>query len=303
MFMSVSTKLSKVLEKAKAIPFNENSKFVFMSDCHRGDGSWSDDFLKNQVIYFAALTHYYQKGYTYFELGDGDELWENRKLSQIISVHSNVFWLLSKFYQKGRFHMIYGNHDMVKKYTHYTRQKCCTFYDEVNRRSRPLFPDIEITEGILLKDEHNDRQILLAHGHQGDLMNDTFWKVSRFLIRYIWKPLELIGFNDPTSTAKNYHKKDSVEKKLSHWCAKNNQMLIAGHTHRPVFPDAGKIPYFNCGSCLHPRCITALEIKNNTILLVKWLIQTKNDLSLCVGREILEDPIELSKYFSKEGID
>ena len=92
-----------------------------MSDCHRGDGSWADDFSKNQNIYFAALTHYYNENYTYIEIGDGDELWENKKLSDIIQVHSDVFWLLSKFYNEDRLYLIFGNHDMVKKDNEFVR--------------------------------------------------------------------------------------------------------------------------------------------------------------------------------------
>ena len=68
-----------------------NRKIVLMSDCHRGTGDWSDTFLKNQNIYFSALMNYYEKGYTYIELGDGDELWENKRMKDISEIHNNVF--------------------------------------------------------------------------------------------------------------------------------------------------------------------------------------------------------------------
>ena len=35
--------------------------------------------------------------------------------NDILDIHNNVFWILNKFYCSGRFHMIYGNHDMIKK--------------------------------------------------------------------------------------------------------------------------------------------------------------------------------------------
>ena len=57
-------------------------------------------------------SYYYEQGYIYIELGDGDELWECRDLTQIIDIHSNVFWLMSKFYYEHRFFMLYGNHDL-----------------------------------------------------------------------------------------------------------------------------------------------------------------------------------------------
>jgi len=295
--MSTSKRLSSLLATANVIPFDEASRIVIMSDCHRGDGSWGDNFSNNQNLFFAALTHYYEKGYTYIELGDGDELWENRKFEKIIAAHSDAFWLMAQFYKEGRFHMLYGNHDIMKKNFNYTKQKCDSYYCESKNSQMNLFPGIEITEALILQDTNTKHKILLAHGHQGEFLNDTIWQIARFLVRYLWRPLELLGIHDPTSAAKNNDKQNSVEKKLIAWSEKENQMLIAGHTHHPVFPKEGEPLYFNDGSCVHPRCITAIEIKNNTISLVKWTIKTKADQTLFVGREILEPPINLSDYF------
>lgn len=296
--MFVSKRLSELFQRAEIIPFDETSKFVLMSDCHRGDGSWNDNFSNNQNLFFAALTYYYEKNFNYIELGDGDELWENRKLEQIITVHSDAFWLMSKFYKQDRFHMIYGNHDVVKGKKRFSCNQCSSFYDESTKQNIPLFPLIQIKEGIILEDKNMGYQIYLAHGHQGDLLNDTFWKLARFLVRYVWGPLELIGFKDPTSTAKNYQKKGKIERKLMKWSDTQHKMLIVGHTHRPVFPKVGESLYFNDGSCVHPRCITAIEIANGTICLVKWTIKTRKDRSLFVGKEILAGPEKLSNYFS-----
>lgn len=67
-----------------------------MSDCHRGIGTSSDNFLKNQHLFFAALKYYYKRGYTYIELGDGDELWENRSMKNIVEVHDEVFEMFAQ---------------------------------------------------------------------------------------------------------------------------------------------------------------------------------------------------------------
>lgn len=106
----------------------------------------------------------------------------------------------------------------------------------------------------------------------------------------------MFGVNDPTSTAKNYAKKDAVELKLSEWVIREKHMLIAGHTHRPMFPEVGEPPYFNDGSSVHPRSITAIEIDSGNITLVKWNVKTKDDGTLFIGREILAGPRKLSDY-------
>lgn len=295
--MSVSKRLSRALASSKEISFDESSRFVIMSDCHRGDGSWGDNFSNNQHLFFAALTYYFDNDYTYIELGDGDELWENRDIQDIINAHSDAFWLMSEFYKRGRLHMIFGNHDIVKKDSQYTMNQCSSFYCESLNSKLELFPGIEITEGLILRYRDTDYKLFLTHGHQGDALNSTYWKLARFLVRYLWRPMELLGIKDPTSAAKNNRMKNAVERNLMEWGQKNNLPIIAGHTHRPVFPQVGEPLYFNDGSCVHPRCITALEIRNGMIYLVKWAVMTRKDRSLFVGREILEDPVAILDYF------
>ena len=293
-------KLTRVFNEAKVLSYDNFSKIVLISDCHRGSGNWGDNFLSNQHLFFGALTYYYQNGFTYIELGDGDELWENRSLKQIISVHSNAFWLMSKFYEQNRLYMLYGNHDIKKRNKKFCRCHCDCYYCGSDGTYCELFPNLQVYEGIVLKHCKTGQKIFLTHGHQGDFINDKAWCLGRFLVRYVWKPLELLGVNNLTSAAKNDKKKKKVEKRLINWVQKENQMLIAGHTHRPYFPKPGEAPYFNDGSCVHPRCITALEIENNKITLVKWTVLTKRDRSMYVGREILEGPEEISDYMANE---
>ncbi|CUH92556.1 metallophosphoesterase [Herbinix luporum] len=297
--MGVSKRLTQVLSSSPKIYFDDYSRFIIMSDCHRGDGGWSDNFYNNQNLFIAALQYYYERGFTYIELGDGDELWENRKIDDIISTYSDVFWIMSQFYKAGRFYMIYGNHDIVKKNPKYSKTKCNSFFCDSRNSTMPLFPGIKITEGLILEYKDAPYQIFLTHGHQGDLINDNFWRLSRFLVRYIWRPLELIGIRDPTSASKNSVRKSKVEKRIADWSLKNNQAIITGHTHRPVFPKPGDIPYFNDGSCVHPRCITGIEIINGAIALIRWSIMIKPDRTLYVGREILEGPIKITDYIQK----
>ncbi|TAH69494.1 MAG: serine/threonine protein phosphatase [Anaerolineaceae bacterium] len=297
--MEVNKRLSQVMSSSLRIPLDDYSRYIIMSDCHRGDGGFSDNFSNNQNIFFAALQYYYERGFTYIELGDGDELWEGRKIDIIINTHSDAFWLMSQFYREGRFHMIYGNHDIVKRDPKYSKTKCKSFFCDSTNSDIPLFPNIKITEGLILDYRNPPYQIFLTHGHQADILNDTFWRLSRFLVRYLWRPLELIGIRDPTSASKNSERKSKVELRLAGWSAKKNQMIITGHTHRPVFPKPGETLYFNDGSCVHPRCITGIEIMNGSLSLIKWAIMTRHDRSLYVGREVLEGPIRIDEYIEK----
>ncbi len=268
--MSYFSRLSKAFQKALHLPLSDCSQYVLISDCHRGTGTSNDNFLKNRNLYFAALSYYYQKGFTYIELGDGDELWENRSIRQIQEAHEEVFELLSQFQQHNRFYPLYGNHDMIRKKTpHYY-------------------------EGIILESKTSS-DVYLTHGHQADLWNSTFWKITRSLVRFLWKPLERFGILDPTSTAKNYKRKKKTEKRLQAWAKKEKHILITGHTHRPVLSEKD-LSYCNCGSCVHPYGMTCLEIEHKKIRLVKWTLSTKTDMSLYVTRKILVDYIPLSTY-------
>lgn len=293
---TVRRKLDKAYKNALYIPIYSGSRIVLMSDCHRGTGNWGDNFQPNQNLFFAALQYYYKKGYTYIELGDGDELWENRRLKDIIQVHSNQFWMMAEFYREKRFYMIYGNHDRKKEWENFCQSNCNSYYCEGEGRVRDLFPKMKVHESIVLKDNCSGQEIVLLHGHQGELWNDTLWKVSRFLVRYLWRYLELAGCNDPTSTAKNYQRKEKTEKNLENWAKENNKILIAGHTHRPVFPNPGEGHYFNDGSCVHPRCITAIELECRSISLVKWSMEVREDNVVYIGRQILAGPKLLKEY-------
>ena len=77
---------------------------------------------------------------------------------------------------------------------------------------------------------------------------------------------------------------------------KKNHILISGHTHRPIFANPGSSLYFNDGSCIHPGCLTGIEIENNQISLIKWSVCTGKNQNLYVCRHVLEGPQNLEKY-------
>jgi len=292
--------LSRVYNSAERILFDDSTRIAVISDCHRGDGSWADNFIKNRNAYRAALAHYFKNGYIYMELGDGDELWAKTPFSGIVDAHRDVFEMLKEFYEHNRLYLFYGNHDIDKRSARFIR-KCAAQMSVRDRQFGLLLLNIRFHEGLILKHTGTGGKILLLHGHQADFFNDRLWKLSRFLVRYLWKPLESVGIRDPTSASKNFAKTQIVEKSLAAWAENERLMLITGHTHRSVFPKAGEAPYFNDGCCVNPYGITAIEIEAGRISLVKWSVKTRDDAALYVCREVLEGPARLSGYFSREG--
>ncbi|WP_028283245.1 metallophosphoesterase family protein [Olleya marilimosa] len=294
---SAKKKLDRAYNNAKVVAFDDDSKFILFSDCHRGDNSFADDFANNRNIYYHALKHYYVQGFAYAELGDGDELWENNSFESILYAHKNVYGLMQLFHKQKRLHMIWGNHDMVYRDPNYVKKNLHSFFDPKVGADVELFGDIEYNEAIILKHKDTQQELFLTHGHQADWWNYTFWKWSRFMVRVLWKPLNVMGIADPTSPAKNYKELIKVERRTKKWITENNNiMTVVGHTHRPRFPEPGDVAFFNDGSCVHPRSITGIEIENGAISLIKWQIATKEDGTLQIVRVLLEGPRRLLDY-------
>jgi predicted phosphodiesterase len=276
--MGASTRLSRVFDRARQdeITFTDQDKFIIFSDQHRGKNDWGDDFAHNQFLFFHALNTYYQDGWTYIENGDGDELAENWNFRPIYNAHSNIFWAMKRFHDAGRLIMIYGNHDILRRYPGVVRRSLYETYDHRRGEEVSLFRGIQLHDAIVLKHQETGKRLFITHGHQADFSNYWFSWLGVLLLP-IWKGVfqKMLGWRDPTSPAQNNWKKTRVEDNMLRWAKEHAQVLIAGHTHRPWHPNPGQPPYFNAGSCVHPRAITGIEIQNGTIALVKWWLNTK----------------------------
>ncbi len=293
--MSSNSRITRAFNQAKKLPLNQDSKYILFSDCHRGDNSFADDFSHNRKVFHYALSQYLQKDFTYIELGDGDELWEN-KFVNIFKANKDIYLLLKQFHEKNRLHLIWGNHDMDYRNQKKVNKNLNYYYDTADGKEKELMINISFSEAIKLE-QKNGKSIFLLHGHQADWFNYTFWKLSRFLVRILWRPLQLIGVKDPTSPAQNFKEFIKVESRLEKWIkSNNNQMMITGHTHRPRFPSENELPHFNDGSCVHPRCITGLEICDNKITLIKWHIVTNENGTMQITRTSLEGPKLIQEY-------
>jgi UDP-2,3-diacylglucosamine pyrophosphatase LpxH len=194
---------------------------VAFSDHHRGTGDRADEFRHAEQAYCAALGWYLEQKpeYRLWLLGDVEELWENRR-SHVMERYSHVHALEREF--GDRLVRLYGNHDM------YWRGKAI---DGV-----PVHEAVRVT---ITDDGRELGTIVLAHGHQGtfDSGNFLFMPVSRFAVRVVWANRQrwfVPAKRTPARDAVLRHKHDVA---MAKWAdTKDGTALVAGHTHRPVFP-------------------------------------------------------------------
>ena len=286
------TRLSAVYAAAREIPFDDTSRIVFFSDCHRGDNSKADAFAANEALYLNVLEQYYHRGFNYIEVGDGDELWKNGRFSQVLHAHRRTFDLLHQFDAEGRLHIVLGNHDILGHQRH-----------RVNKDG------IIAEEGLILRHMQTGQRLFVVHGHQADFKSDELCAVSRLMVRHVWRRLQLLGFNNflnrlqdlkqnlnsrtvvelPTWISQLFQTKKSIERRIISWIAANRQTVICGHTHRPMCAGYGKPPYFNTGSCVLPGTLTGLELQDGTLTLVQWSARpdAKSGQTIAVKRATL----------------
>lgn len=294
--MFTNQRLTKAYCKAPIKHFDKHSKFIFFSDIHRGDDSISDEFTRNQTLMLCALKYYFNEGYTYIEVGDGDELWEYKHFKYILAAHTDIFTMLKAFFDDHRLIMLYGNHNIFLKDHNYVAKHYYYFYDQYKDEVSKLLNGLEPLEALILRHKKTGQKILILHGHQGDLLNDQLWPINMFFLRYFWHFIHVVGFKSPSSPARNHHKRHKIEKKYNKWIKANKVMLICGHSHRSKFPKKGHLPYFNTGCCTHSKGLSGIEILNDQIMTVQWRMETDDDGYIRVVRHIVRGPKPLSHF-------
>lgn len=266
-------RMSQALKRAKSVLFDDTSKLVFFSDLHRGDSSRSDAFARNEDLFLHALRYYFREGFRYIEVGDGDELWQNRRLSAVKRAHGRTFGLLHEFAGDSRLHMVFGNHD-IRGFEQPSMKK----------------DGLTAHEGLLLHHVRTDQRIFVVHGHQVDFKSDALYRISRFVSGNIWRHIQNLGFSDVATSIRESRNRGTLRKRVSEWIEAHSQMVICGHTHTPKFPEPGAIPYFNTGSGVFDGYITGLEIQHGRIAPVEWLQSERGQ----VDRRLLAPPLLLS---------
>lgn len=288
--MKTRDRLTRAYDEARVVPFDDTSRFVFLTDAHRGDGSMSDEFAKNKDIFNAALDHYFVQGFTLVEAGDNDDLWEYPHVRNIVAAHGPTFWRLSAFHRERRYFRLYGNHDVQLRDPDYVRDQFSHAFNSVTGHEEELLPGLQVLDALLFRHAATRQEILLVHGHQGDFSNDQNWRMTMWIFRGFWKHLHAFGIRSPSSPVKNNQKRHKVERNFVKWIRLHHVALICGHTHRWKFPNGDDLPYFNTGACSFPGYVTGLELADGSLTLVRWHVEPDEAGYLRVARRIMAGP-------------
>ena len=285
----------------------QKDKYIIFSDQHKGARNGADDFRLAAPTYVAALNYYNSHLFSFINLGDCEELWENL-LFNVKKHNSEQFAAEKAFVQRDAFIKIIGNHDLYWGNDPLAGLELEAVFGK----------KIKAYEGVILRTVINGRSIRIfcTHGHQGDANSDGNW-FSKFFISKIWGPLQAYLQINPNEPSNNDYKKTLHNEIMYEWSSEQEDiLLITGHTHQPVFEslthierlyrqmeiarlksdavtmekirletvafqkrfdtlllDYNKIlpTYFNTGCCcFSDGDITGIEIEGGFIRLVKW---------------------------------
>ena len=182
-------RLTKLFNNAERIKFSNANKFVFFSDVHRGNNSWADEFAISETIYSYAIQHYFDAGFIYVEVGDGDELLKFKHVEEIRIAHEHVYRILQMFHKKSRFYFIFGNHDIEYRNPEIVQRKLNWLINRITDKKEVLFENFKIQEALVLQHDESGIELFVVHGHQGDDLFHRFIWLNRVLLRTFWRPL------------------------------------------------------------------------------------------------------------------
>jgi hypothetical protein len=203
-------------------------RYIIFSDHHRGVRDRADDFRHSERAYNAALAYYYALGHTLVVLGDVEELWKERP-GAVVKTYQHGLGLEARYYQANRYLRFWGNHDDEWRHE-----------GSVHKYLSPVFDNkLKVHEGLRIKIVDGAEELgylFLIHGHQGTLESDRFGHISRIFVRWVYRPFQrLTGFS-PNTPATSWELREGHNRALYEWVKPQpNLLLIAGHTHRPVF--------------------------------------------------------------------
>ncbi len=210
---------------AFSLDISNSHKFIIFSDHHKGAGDGADEFRKCEGAYDAALQHYRSRAFTLILLGDVEELWE-QGFKPVERRYRSILQLEGSF-GPGRYYRVWGNHDDA-----WMSDKA------VMKHLGPYKPPGSVVEGIRIEIENAGQRlgrVFMVHGHQGDFGAEKIRSLSRFVLKPYRLLQRLFGIGK-TTPAKDVCLRGDHDREMYEWAAGHERrILIAGHTHRPVW--------------------------------------------------------------------
>lgn len=283
------------------------ARVVIMSDIHKGAADEADDFLPARNNYFEAACYYNDNQFTYVALGDVEELWEN-DIATVYKHNRESFLVESEFIAGNRYIKVFGNHDVYwnsslfpnKQWLKKMYGKEIPVYEGLiikleglehalrfflthghqgdaqsdgNRFSRWFVSTIwsRVQSYLEVKINSPSKDYLLRDKHNIMMYEWTLKHPSTILVTgHTHKPVfaslnhleKLKEELDKAITAQHTEKINQLQEEI----ARRQQEYSARPAHEMKKPS-----YFNSGCCcFNDGDITALEIENGEIRLVKW---------------------------------
>lgn len=202
---------------------------IIFSDHHRGARNRADDFRWSERAYNAALAKYFTMGHLLVVLGDAEELWQERA-GVVIDAYRHTLELEARFHSAGRFLRVWGNHDDAWSSEILVRHYLEPVYGE---------PPLRVWECMRIRVVEGAEELgtlFLVHGHQGTGTSDRWSRLARIPVRYVWRNVQRATGRGWSTPATDWLLRARHNIALYTWAARQpGLVLIAGHTHRPVF--------------------------------------------------------------------
>jgi UDP-2,3-diacylglucosamine pyrophosphatase LpxH len=209
--------LAPLAERAPVRRLRKSERVVVFSDLHLGDGGRRDDFLPNAELLAAALRRYYQpRRFILLLNGDVEEL-QRFNLADIRRRWTGFYALLEDFARQGRLERLVGNHDAELAVL------------------RDSYPAPRLLEALRL--ELGKESLLLFHGHQASYLQTYLLGLAAAVLRYVANPLGIRNWSVSRSNLRRFR----VERRVYAFARRRRQLVLIGHTHRPLFESLSKL--------------------------------------------------------------
>lgn len=222
--------LTKAFGGAEEVSFDATrEKLIVFSDLHKGSRDGADDFRICERAYHAALGYYLEQGHTLYALGDVEELWECNP-EEVLEAYPDSLRLEAEFHKLGRYRRFWGNHDDIWGRPDQVAKHLSYFFGD----------DLKTQEAIRLNVTaagSTTGTLFFVHGHQGTLFSDRHRTIGRFVVHNFWRPIQRLTKRSLNTPAKDSELRGAHDAAMYEWAQGHgdNPVLIAGHTHRPVF--------------------------------------------------------------------